>query len=106
MNLQLDMSYNSQCTQDWSSIDCEVDCDLSKSTINCLKNLTNKLQSHQFAQVFKAAKKKNPNILSYDKAMRNYDNLKAWLAPALKEIQQLDAKGVWVKCLKPKADNK
>ena len=46
--------------------------------------------------MFKAAKKKNPDILSYAKAMRNYDNLKDWLAVALKEIKQLEGKGVWV----------
>ena len=38
--------------------------------------------------------------------MCNYDNLKAWLAAALKEIKQLEGKGVWVKCLKLKACNK
>ena len=37
---------------------------------------------------------KNPDILSYNKAMQDYDNLKDWLAAALKEIKQLDGKGV------------
>ena len=83
---------------------CMVDCDLSKSTINCLQKL-NELQPHQFAQMFKAAKKKNPDILSYDKAMHNYDNLKAWLAAALKESKELEGKGVWCKCLMSKAGN-
>ena len=60
---------------------------------------------HQFAQVFKAAKKKNPDILSYDEAMRDYKNLKNWLAAALKEIKQLEVKGVWTKCHKSEAGN-
>ena len=56
--------------------------------------------------MFIAAEKKNPDILSYDKVMHNYDNLKDWLAVALKEIKQLEGKGVWVKCLKLEAGNK
>ena len=83
-------------------IHCEVDCDLSKSAIDCFEKL-DQLQPHQFAQMFKAAKKKNPDILSYNKAMHNYENQKAWLAAALKEINPLEAKGVWVECLKSEA---
>ena len=70
-----------------------------KWIVNYLQKL-DKPQPHQFAQVFKAAKKKNPNILSYNKAMRNYNYLKDWLAAALKEIKQLEGKGVWVECHK------
>ena len=80
------------------------DCELSKSTVNCLQRL-DKVQPHQFAQVFKAAKKKNPDILSYDKAMRDYNNLKDWFAATLKEIKQLEGKGVWIECHKSEAGN-
>ena len=85
-------------------IDCEVDCALSVETINCFQKL-NELMPHQFAQVFKAAKKKNPDILSYDEAMCDYKNLKDWLAAALKEIKQLEGKGVWTECHKLEAGN-
>ena len=74
-----------------NGIDCDVNCNLSKSTVNCLKKF-NGLQIHQFAQVFKAAKKKNPVILLYDKAMCDYDNLKAWLVVALKKSNNLKKK--------------
>ena len=38
-------------------------------------------------------------------AMRDYKNLKDWLAVALKEIKQLEGKGVWTECLKSEAGN-
>ena len=40
-----------------------IDAELSREIIACLTRL-NKLQPHAFAQVFKAANKKNPDILS------------------------------------------
>ena len=55
---------------------------------------------HQFAEVFKAGGKKNPDILSYEEVQNDHENLKKWLASALKEIRQLEDKGVWTKCLK------
>ena len=75
-----------QCSVYFAShgIDCKVDCNLSKSTVKCLQKL-DKLQPHQFAQVFNSAKKKDPDILSYDKPMRNYGNFKDWLTAVLKE---------------------
>ena len=76
-------------------IDCEVNCYLLKSTVDCLQKL-DKLQPRQFAQVFKDAKKKNQDILSQDKAIQDFENLKDWLTAALKEIKQLEGKGVWV----------
>ena len=85
-------------------INCEVDCALSMETISCFQKL-DELLPHQFAQVFKAAKNKNPDILSFDEAMRDYDNLKDWLAVALKEIKQLEGKGVWTECHKLEACN-
>ena len=49
-------------------INCEVDCALlSVETINCFQKL-DELRSHQFVQVFKAAKKKKLDILLYDEA--------------------------------------
>ena len=35
--------------------------------------------------------------------MSEYENLKDWLASALKEIRQLEKKGVWVECEKSEA---
>ena len=79
-----------------------MDCALSVETINCFQKL-DELRPHQFAQVFKAAKKMNLDILLYDEATRDYKNLKDWLAAALKEIKQLKGKGVWTECLKSEA---
>ena len=84
-------------------MDCEVDMELSKATIQCVTKLE-ELQPHQFAQVFRAAKKTNPDILSYDQAMRDYNNLQDWLASALKEIKQLESKGVWTEVHKNEAN--
>ena len=72
-------------------------------TIACLAKL-DKLPPHQFAQVFKAAKKTNPDILSYNEAMRDYENVKDWLAAALKEIKYLENKKVWMECHKLEAN--
>ena len=90
-----------QCSVYFASygINCNIQGDLSKMTVQCLQKL-DKMQPHQFAQVFKAAKKSNPDIFSYDEAMRDHENLKDWLAAALKEIKQLEGKGVRVQCLK------
>ena len=83
-------------------IDCEVEANLSQETIACLTKL-DQLNPHQFAQVFKAAGKKNPDILTYEEVQQDYDNLKEWLAAALKEIRQLEGKKVWVECRKSEA---
>ena len=80
----------------------EREVDLDEEAIVCLARL-DELNPHQFAQVFKAAKGKNPDILSYEEAMADYRNLKDWLASALKEIRQLEKKGVWVECRKSEA---
>ena len=50
-------------------IDCEIETKLSAETIACLTKL-DKLSPHQFAQVFKAAGEKNPDILSNMKKHR------------------------------------
>ena len=60
----------------------------------------------QVASVFKAAKKTNPDILSFDQAMRDYENLKEWLAAALKEITQLEEKKCWEEIRKSEAKGK
>ena len=80
----------------------EREADLDEEAIVCLARL-DELNPHQFAQVFKAAKGKNLDILSYEEAMSDYENLKDWLASALKEIRQLEKKGVWVECKKSEA---
>ena len=61
------------------------------------------LSPHQFARVFKASSKKNPDIFTYDEAMRDVGKLKEWLAAALKEISQLESKDCWVECYKQEA---
>ena len=59
---------------------------------------------HQFAEIFKAGGKKNPDILSYKEVQNDIKNIKEWLASALKEIWQLENKKVWTKCLKSEAN--
>ena len=84
-------------------IDCEMETKSSSNTIACLAKL-NKQSLHQFAQVFKAAGEKHPDILLHEEVQRDCNNLKEWLAAALKEIRRLEKKGVWTKCLKSKAE--
>ena len=45
----------------------------------------------RFDYVFKAAKNKNSNILTYDKMLRDLEHLKEWMDAALKEIKQLES---------------
>lgn len=57
-----------------------------------------------FEQAFYAsAKKKNPDILSYNEAMNDFDNLQKWLDAAGKEISQLESKFCWEDCTKDDA---
>ena len=53
-----------------------------------------------------AKKKKNPDLFSFDEAMRDKPTLMNWLASALKEINQLEAKLCWEECLKTEAQEK
>ena len=56
-------------------------------------------------EIYKASKKKDPDTLSFDAAMRDYPNIRAWLESALKEITQLESKQCWIeirKCEIPK----
>ena len=53
----------------------EREADLDEEAMVCLARL-DELNPHQFAQVFKAAKGKNPDILSYEEAMSDYENIK------------------------------
>ena len=69
--------------------------EITPETLSCLASL-DELSPHHFAQVFQAAKKKNPDILSYDEAMRDFSKLKDWLAAAMKEIAQLEEKECWI----------
>ena len=55
-------------------------------------------------QAFQAAKKKNPDTLSYDEAMRDTARLQEWLDASLKEINQLEEKKCWEECLKSEAN--
>ena len=80
----------------------EREVDLDEEATACPARL-DELDPHQFAQAFKAAKGKNPDILSCKEAMADCENLKDWLASALKEIRQLEKKGVWVECQKSEA---
>ena len=54
----------------------------------------------QFDYVFKAAKNKNPDILTYDETLRDLEHLKEWMDAALKEIKQLESKECWTECRK------
>ena len=45
-------------------------------------------------------KKSDPDLLSWDQAMRDYPNLKAWMEAIAKEINQLEEKGCWVETTK------
>ena len=76
-------------------IDCPINTKLSKQILLCLTKL-DKLPPHAFAEIFKASNKKNLDILSYNKAIADLANQKAWLEAALKEIKQLKAKKVWI----------
>ena len=52
-------------------INCEIETELSTETVACLTKL-DKLSLHQFAQVFKAAGEKIPNILSHEEVQRDF----------------------------------
>ena len=58
---------------------------------------------HQFAEIFKAGGKKNPDIYSYEEVQNDIEHLNEWLEAALKEIRQLESKNVWSECLKSEA---
>ena len=84
-------------------IDFEMEAKSSHETIACQTKL-DKSSPHQFAQVFKAAGKKNPNVPLHEEAQKDCNNPKEWLAAAPKEITvQLKKKGVWIKCLNSEA---
>ena len=57
--------------------------------------------------IFLANKKaKDPDLLTWDQAMRDFPNLDRWLAAVAKEIKQLEDKECWVECLKSEAEAK
>ena len=70
-----------------------------------LANLDEVTPRH-FANVFKAGSKKDPDTLSYDKAMSDIENLEGWRYAAAKEINQLEDKGCWKECQKSEAETK
>ena len=92
-----------QCCVSFAShrVDCEIETELSPDAIvACLTKLDN-LSLHQFAQVFKVAGEKNPD----EEVQQDCINLKEWLTAAcLKEIRQLEKKGMRTKCLKSEAN--
>jgi len=56
-----------------------------------------------FKYVFKAKTNRDPDTLTWDKAMNNTENLMEWRKATAKEINQLVEKGCWVECLKSEA---
>ena len=85
-------------------IDCKIETKPSTETIACLTKL-DKLSPCHFAQALNAAGKKNLGILSHEEVQQDCKNLKEWSAAALKEIRQLEQKGVWTECPKSEADS-
>ena len=71
----------------------EVTIDLAEGASACFSKL-DKMLPHHFAEIFKAGGKKNPDILSYEEVQNDIENIKEWLASALKEIRQLESKKV------------
>ena len=96
-----------QCTAYFAAygIDQKVTQPVSQKIATCLGSL-DELSPYQFGQVFKAAKQNNPDILSFDQAMRDHLHIEEWLAAALKEITQLEKKNCWSECLKSEAKSK
>ena len=72
----------------------------SKESASACFSKTDKMAPHQFAKMSKAGGKKSPDTLSCKEVQNDHKSTKAWLASALKEIRQLEDKGVWTGCLK------
>ena len=83
-------------------VSCKMETELSPSAMAHPAKLDH-LSPHQCAQAFKAASEKNLNIPLHEEVQRDCNNLKEWLAAALKEMRQLERKGVWTECLKSEA---
>ena len=73
----------------------------------CLGSI-NELPVHHYIYSFLSAKKKNPDIFSFDEVMSEPDpqRLAQWKASAVKEISELENKEVWEECLKSEANDK
>jgi hypothetical protein len=73
----------------------------------CLGSI-NELPVHHYIYSFLSAKKKNPDIFSFDEVMSEPDpqRLAQWKASAVKEITELENKNVWEECLKSEANDK
>ena len=63
------------------------------------------LQPDLFGQIFKARANKDPDTLSYNKAMSDKYIIE-WREAAAKEITQLKDKKCWEECLKSEAKDK
>jgi len=64
------------------------------------------LPVHLYNYCFLSAKKKNPDLFTYDEVMSDSRRLDEWKASAPKEISQLKAKEVGDECLKSEALDK
>jgi len=73
----------------------------------CLGSI-NELPVHHYIYSFLSAKKKNPDIFSFDEVMSEPDpkRLAQWKVSAVKEITELENKNVWEECLKSEANDK
>ena len=56
--------------------------------------------------MFKAVKKKNPDLVLYDESMHNYDNSKDWLTAALKKSNNLKENKCGLNVLKSEVGHK
>ena len=57
-----------------------------------------------YIPIYAAAKNKDPDTLSYDEAMSDWEHLAMWRAGALKEVTQLESKDCWDECQKSDAN--
>ena len=74
--------------------------DTIDSEAQIIYDLSQDAEPHLSSQVlhsaFKAKVNQDPDILSYDQAMNDLDNLDEWKKAAMKEIRELEQKGTWI----------
>jgi hypothetical protein len=78
---------------------------LHDTDLGCVGNLS-ELPVHLYNYCFLSAKKKNPDLFTYDEVMSDHRRLDEWKASALKEITQFEAKEVWDECFKSESLDK
>ena len=88
----------------WGSLSSATDIGNHATNYGCLGSAL-ELPVHQYIYSFLSAKKKNPDIFSFDEVMNESDpqRLAQWKASAEKEIAELENKNVWEECLKTEA---